>query len=127
MKSNYEDLMPSKGLADFLHKRIEDSTLVIRRRNKNEEYHSFSIIDENIKLPQISIYLDLFYQQKGFSLSPLSTSVLANFSLKTYNHLSGSSSQAMIARERNEFYFFVVDNETEHQRKIRTLLQDSNK
>ena len=122
-----DKLTISDELPDFLHKKIEGSILVIRKRNKNEEYQSFSIIDENIKLPQISVYLDLFYQRKGFSLSPLSTSLLTNFSLRTYNHLSGSSSQAMIAREKNEFYFFVVDNETLFQLKIRTLLQDSNR
>lgn len=120
-----EKLTISDELPDFLHEKIEGSSMAVRRKSRDEDYCSFSITSDKMKLPRLSVYIDLFYQRKGFSLSPLSTSVLPNFTLRTYKHLSGSSSQAMIAQEKSEFYFFVEDRETEQQRKIRMLLENS--
>ena len=119
-----EKLTISNELPYFLHGKIGGIMLVRRMRNKEEDYQGFLIMNDNIKLPAVCVYLDLFYQERRFSLSELSTAVLPKFSLRTYRHLSGSSAQVMIAKEKSEFYFFISDNETDQQREIRVLLAE---
>ncbi|MBI3334002.1 hypothetical protein HYZ97_00770 [Candidatus Pacearchaeota archaeon] len=93
---------------------------------KNEQDLSHHTVYFNLSLscapPILYLYLDKWYQQKGFSLAPDASGKLEGFSLRTYRHLSGSAAQVMLVHTQSEYSFFIEDTETASERKIRLAL-----
>ena len=68
--------------------------------------------------------LDEYYVPKGFNLAPLASTILERFALRTYRHLSGSSTQIMVSETAKYNYFvFINDYEDSRQREIRGKLR----